>query len=103
MGSSWEWDLSQDMHHFTGSQSVTIYSAEMTPDRSYAFVSGTYEPTGDAMQKWVAETWTALYNAAQATFYSSQQSRVKRGEGIVHAVRRACPGNLDKGRTTVPT
>ena len=73
-GSSWEWDLSQDMHHFTGSQSVTIYSAEMTPDRSYAFVSGTYEPTGDAMQKWVADTWTALYNAAQATFYSSQQS-----------------------------
>jgi hypothetical protein len=61
------------MLHYTGNQTVSILLIDVNDSTAHVTVTVTTAPTSDTMAQWQANVWNALYNAAQTTFYATQQ------------------------------
>ena len=60
------------MYHAEGAQTVTFYFRNTNPASVSLLI--TQNPTDAAMTQWQSQVWSALYNAAQATYYAQQQA-----------------------------
>jgi hypothetical protein len=60
------------MASFQGSQTITYFVTNCSTGSAVFTI--TQAPTSQTIQQWTASVWNALYNAAQATFYTQQQS-----------------------------
>lgn len=68
------------MTGFTGEQSITVYFNNCAK-ASITFVVALTR-TDAALRAWAGQVWQALYNAAQATYYTEQQALVARIQAL---------------------
>jgi hypothetical protein len=72
---NYTFDLTKDyggfLLHATGAQNLTFFF--QWSSAAWVGLVVTTEPTPSAWDEWASAVWTALYNAAQTTFYANQQ------------------------------